>query len=160
MSQVTATTAMLYIMFFGAVMFSYFVDYSGAPEYLTVALKGLPFPPPVVIALFLVVFVLLGCIMESFAVMLIVVPIVAPYIHQMGFNEIWWGVVMIGVVETGLITPPLGLNVLVLKNIAGDDIATGTIFRGVMPFIGADLVRLALLVLFPALVTSLPALLK
>lgn len=160
MSQVTATTAMLYIMFFGAVMFSYFVDYSGAPEYLTVFLKGLPFPPPVVIALFLVVFVLLGCIMESFAVMLIVVPIVAPYIHQMGFNEIWWGVVMVGVVETGLITPPLGLNVLVLKNIAGNDIATGTIFRGVMPFIGADLVRLALLVLFPALVTSLPGLLR
>jgi C4-dicarboxylate transporter, DctM subunit len=159
MSEVTSTTAMLYVMFFGAVMFSYFVDFSGLPEVITTALEQLPLPSLAIIAAFLVVFVLLGCVMESFAVLLIVVPIVVPYVHDMGYSLIWWGVVMVGVVETGMITPPLGLNLLVLKNIAGN-VSTGTVYRGVFPFILADLVRLVLLVLFPALVTWLPGYLK
>jgi len=159
MRDVTATTAMLYIMFFGALMFSYFVDYSGLPEMLTRMLKSLPIEPFAVIGLLLVVFVLLGCVMESFAVMLITVPIISPYIQEMGYSMIWWGVVMVGVVETGMITPPLGLNVLVLKNVARD-VPTRTVFKGVLPFIGADLIRLALLLLFPALVTWLPKVLR
>jgi len=159
MRDVTATTAMLYIMFFGALMFSYFVDYSGLPEVLTHMLRSLPIPPFAVIILLLIVFVLLGCVMESFAVMLITVPIISPYIQEMGYSMIWWGVVMVGVVETGMITPPLGLNVLVLKNVARD-VPTRTVFKGVIPFIGADLIRLALLLAFPALVTWLPTALR
>jgi C4-dicarboxylate transporter DctM subunit len=155
MRDVTATTAMLYMMFFGALMFSFFIDYSNLPESLTEALKNLPIPPFAVIILLLTVFVLLGCVMESFAVMLITVPIVTPYIQEMGYSMIWWGVVMVGVVETGMITPPLGLNVLVLKNVARD-VPTRTVFKGVLPFIGADLIRLVLLLAFPALVTWLP----
>ena len=159
MAQVTSTTAMIYFLLFAGVMFSYFIDYSGAPEAVTTFLQSLPLPPAAVVVLFVVFFLLLGCIMESYLVLLIVVPIVAPYIFHAGFSPIWWGIIMVGVVETGMILPPLGLNVLVLKNLVGG-VPTRIIFAGVVPFIGADLVRLVLLLIFPALVTWLPAALK
>jgi tripartite ATP-independent transporter DctM subunit len=160
MSQVTGSTAMLYVMFFGAMTFSYFVDYSGLPDLLTSYLEGLPLPPWLIITLFLITFVLLGCVMESYAVLLIVTPLVTPYIHDLGASLIWWGVLMVGVVETGMITPPLGLNVLVLKKYAGYDVSTGMIFRGVFPFVVADIVRLILIVAFPGLVLWLPTTMK
>ena len=126
------------------------------PEAVTTFLQSLPLPPAAVVVLFVAFFLLLGCIMESYLVLLIVVPIVAPYIFHAGYSPIWWGIIMVGVVETGMILPPLGLNVLVLKNLVGG-IPTRTIFAGVVPFIGADLLRLVLLLIFPALVTWLPA---
>jgi C4-dicarboxylate transporter, DctM subunit len=88
--------------------------------------------------------------MESFAVMVITVPIVTPLILHMGYDLVWWGIVQLAVVETGLIHPPLGLNVFVLKSVT-PDVPMWTIYKGVFPYVLADFVKLALLVAFPGI---------
>jgi len=94
-------------------------------------------------------------VMDSFAVMIITVPIVTPLILSMGYDLVWWGIIMLVVVETGLITPPFGINLFVIRSVQ-PDVPLMTVFRGVMPFVLSDFLRLALLVLFPALVMWLP----
>jgi tripartite ATP-independent transporter DctM subunit len=155
--ETTATTAMLYVMFFGAVTFSYFIGLSGLPENLTALIKSLDLPHLLVIAVILVIFLFLGCIMDSFAVMVITVPILAPFINDIGYSLIWWGILNLIVVETGMITPPFGLNVFILKSLLRSDVPMTTVFRGVLPFVIADLLKLALIVVFPVLVLWLPS---
>ena len=157
MGETTATTAMIYILIFGAVTFSFFIGITGLPEKLTEFMGGLNLPPLGIIALLLVVYIILGAIMDPFPVMVITVPIISPLIVDLGFDLVWWGIIMVVVVETGLITPPFGINVFILKGIAGGDVPTATAFRGVMPFVTADLIKLALLVIFPALILWLPS---
>ena len=157
MGEVTRTTAMIYMLIFGAVTFSFFIGITGLPEKLVSMLSSMTIPSLGVIAVLLVIYIILGCVMDPFPVMVITVPIVAPLITAMGYDLVWWGIVMVCVVETGMITPPFGINVFILKGIAGGDVPMWTVFRGVMPFIGADLVKLALLVLFPVLVLWLPS---
>lgn len=155
--ETTATTAMIYILIFGAVTFSFFMGITGLPELMTSTIRGLDIPPIAVIAVLLVIYIILGAIMDPFPVMVITVPIVAPLILELGYDLLWWGIIMVVVVETGLITPPFGINVFILKGISGGDVPTSTVFKGVMPFVGADLVKLALLVIFPPLITWLPS---
>jgi TRAP-type C4-dicarboxylate transport system permease large subunit len=100
-------------------------------------------------------YLLLGTVMESFAVMIITVPIITPLVTGMGYDIIWWGVAMLCVVETGLIHPPFGLNVIVLKGISPKT-SIWTIYKGVAPFVVADLIKLVLMVLFPAITLWLP----
>jgi TRAP-type C4-dicarboxylate transport system permease large subunit len=88
--------------------------------------------------------------MESFAVMVITVPIITPLVLSMGYDLIWWGVIQMCVVETGLIHPPFGLNVFVLKNMT-PDVGIWTIYKGVFPFVIADLTKLGLMVMFPGI---------
>ena len=114
-------------------------------------------PPLGVIGLLLGVYVLLGAVMESFSIMVITVPVVSGLISGLGFDLVWWGIIMLVVVEIGLITPPFGINVFILKAIAGANLPLTTVFRGVMPFVAADLLKLILLVLIPALVLWLPS---
>jgi tripartite ATP-independent transporter DctM subunit len=156
MSETTATTAMVYGLIFGALAFSFFVGITALPEKAMALLGTLHVPSLVLIALLMVVYIILGSIMDSFAVMIITVPIVTPLIVHMGYDLIWWGVVMLIVVETGVITPPFGLNVFVLKSML-PDVPMATIFRGVGPFIVADLAKLVLIVLIPAIVLWLPS---
>ncbi len=148
---------MIYILIFGAITFSFFMGITGLPELLIKFIEDLNFSPLGVIAILLVAYIILGSIMDPFPVMVITVPIVTPLITSLGYDLVWWGVIMVVVVETGMITPPFGINVFVLKGIAGADVPMWTIFRGVMPFVAADLVKLALLVLFPALALWLPS---
>ncbi len=156
MGETTATTAMIYILIFGAVTFSFFIGLTGLPELLTSFIGGLQFPPLAVVAILLVIYIILGSIMDPFPVMVITVPIIAPLIQGLGYDLVWWGIIMVCVVETGMITPPFGINVFVLKSIASD-VPMATVFRGVTVFVIADLVKLAILVLIPALVLWLPA---
>lgn len=156
MGDTTAITAMLYLLIFGALTFSFFVGVSQLPEMLTRAIGGLDLTPLVIIMLLLVAYLLLGSVMDSFAVMVITVPIVTPLILGMGYDLVWWGIVMLVVVETGLITPPFGINLFVIRSVQ-PDIPLATVFRGALPFVLSDFVRLALLVLIPALVMWLPS---
>ena len=157
MSEVTRTTAMIYMLIFGAVTFSFFIGITGLPEKLVAMLGELTIPPLGVIAVLLVIYIILGAVMDPFPVMVITVPIVTPLITAMNYDLVWWGIIMVCVVETGMITPPFGINVFILKGIAGGDVPMWTVFRGVTPFIAADLIKLALLVLFPVLVMWLPS---
>lgn len=156
MAETTATTALIYGLIFGALIFSFFVGATALPETATELVAGLGLPALGTIAVLLVVYLFLGCVMDSFAVMIITVPIVTPLVLHLGFDLIWWGIIMVVVIETGLITPPFGINVFVLKGMV-PDVPLGTIFRGVLPFVAVDLLKLALLVLLPAIVLWLPS---
>lgn len=155
MAETTATTAMVYGLIIGAQIFSLFVGTSALTEAATAYMSGLHWPPLALMTLILLGYLILGTVMESFAVMIITVPIITPLVTGMGYDIIWWGIAMLCVVETGMIHPPFGINVFVLKGIT-PDVSLWTIYKGVTPFVIADLVKLVLLVLFPIITLWLP----
>jgi C4-dicarboxylate transporter, DctM subunit len=155
-SETTASTAMLYGLIFGALMFSFYVNLGQTPAMVSDWIGGLDARPVVILAVIIVIYLLLGSVMDSFAVMVITVPVVTPLVLGMGYDILFWGVLMLVVVETGMITPPFGMNLFVLKALQ-KDVKLGTVMRGVVPFILADLVKIVLLVAFPALALWLPS---
>jgi C4-dicarboxylate transporter, DctM subunit len=155
MVETTATTAMVYGLIIGAQIFSFFVLVSALTESVTAFIGGLHWSSLALISVILLGYLLLGTVMEAFAVMIITVPIITPLVVQLGYPVIWWGIIMLCVVETGMIHPPFGLNVFVLKSIT-PDVSLWTIYKGVTPFVVADLIKLILLVLFPMIVLWLP----
>ena len=150
LAETTATTAMIYGLIFGAQIFSFFVGVSALTEAATAYLAQLDWAPVAIVSVICVIYLLLGSLMESFAVMVITVPIVTPLVLHLGYDILWWGVINLCVVETGLIHPPLGLNVFVLKSLQ-PEVPMATIYKGVLPFVAADLVKLVLLILFPSI---------
>lgn len=156
MVETTATTAMVYAMIIGAQAFSFFVLVSALTESVTTFISTLAWDKLALISVILVGYLLLGTVMESFAMMIITVPIITPLIVKIGYPVVWWGIVMMCVVETGMIHPPFGLNVIVLKGIT-PKVSLWTIYKGVTPFVVADLIKLALMVLFPAITMWLPS---
>jgi tripartite ATP-independent transporter DctM subunit len=149
------TTASLFSVLIGAWIFSNFVNRAGLPEALLEAVTTYSVSPWVVMALILAIYIALGCVFESLSMLLLTVPIFFPLVRDLGFDPVWFGIVVVVVTEISLITPPVGLNVFILKGVVGD-VSTGTIFRGVTPFWVADIFRLALLVGIPSLALWLP----
>ena len=156
MADTTASTAMIYGLIFGVLIFSFFIGVTELPAKATAFAGALDVPQLVIIAMILIVYLMFGCIMDSFTVMIITVPIVTPIILNMGYDLIWWGVINLVAVEIGLVTPPFGMNLFVLKSLV-PDVPLAAIYRGVLPFCVADFVKLALLVLFPILSLWLPS---
>jgi tripartite ATP-independent transporter DctM subunit len=150
MAETTAVTAMIYGLIFGANTFSFFVAVSALAQGVAAWFDTLGWAPWMILGVLLVGYLILGSIMESFAVMVITVPIITPLILNIGYDLVWWGVIMLCMVETGLMTPPLGLNVFVLKSIT-PDVPIWTTYKGVIPFVVADMVKAALLVAFPGI---------
>jgi TRAP-type C4-dicarboxylate transport system permease large subunit len=101
------------------------------------------------------IYLVLGCVFESLSMLLLTVPIFFPLVTSLGFDPIWFGIIVVVVTEISLITPPVGLNVFVLKGVIGD-VSTATIFKGVTPFWIVDIIRLALLVFIPSIILYLP----
>ena len=157
MGETASITAMVYALIVGGLTFSFFIGITGLPELLAETVGSLQIAPKAIIGIFLVIFVLLGAVMEAWAILIITVPILAGLIVDLGFDLIWWGIIMVAVVEIGVITPPFGMNVFVLKSMAGVDVPLTTVFKGVMPFVFSAFIKLALLVAFPALVLWLPS---
>jgi C4-dicarboxylate transporter, DctM subunit len=108
-----------------------------------------------VLALILLMYLVLGCLMDAMAMVILTVPIVFPVVTALGFDPIWFGIVIVMTVELGLIHPPVGMNVFVIKSVI-KDVNMSTIFVGVLPFVITDLIRLVILILFPLLATWLP----
>ena len=156
MAETTATTAMIYALIFGAQIFSFFVGVSALTQAATEFVGSLQWSPLAIVAVILIAYLLLGSLMEAFAVMVITVPIVTPLVLSLGFDLVWWGIIMLIVIEVGMIHPPLGLNVFVLKGIT-PDVPLWTIYKGVLPFCLADLIKLVLMVLIPAITLWLPS---
>jgi C4-dicarboxylate transporter DctM subunit len=148
-------TAMIFVILIGAFLFSNFVNVAGLPGALAAWVNEANISPMAVILAMLAIYVVLGCALESLSMLLLTVPIFYPIVIGLGFDPIWFGIVVVMVIEISLITPPIGLNVFVLRATL-PDVATGTIFRGVLPFILADVLRVGLLVLLPGLVLFLP----
>ncbi|PIE11309.1 MAG: C4-dicarboxylate ABC transporter permease [Rhodobacterales bacterium] len=149
------TAASLFAVLIGAQIFSNFVNLAGLPDALIGLVTAYDVSPMMVILMILAVYVVLGCVFESLSMLLLTVPIFFPLVTSLGFDPVWFGIVVVIVTEISLITPPVGLNVFILKGVVGD-VTTGTIFRGVTPFWVADIFRLALIVLVPWIVLVLP----
>lgn len=142
------TTAMLFTVLIGAILFANFINYTDFPQALLTFAQQFADTPWLVILAILAIYVLLGCVFESLSMILLTVPIFFPLVRDLGFDPIWFGIVVVVVTEISLITPPVGLNVFVLRGVL-PDVSTGTIFKGVTPFWVADLFRLALIVTVP-----------
>jgi tripartite ATP-independent transporter DctM subunit len=155
LAETAVTSASLFAVLIGAQIFSNFVNVAGMPEALISLVTAYDVSPMMVMLMILLVYVVLGCVFESMSMLLLTVPIFFPLVTSLGFDPIWFGIVVVVVVEISLITPPVGLNVFILKGVVGD-VSTGTIFKGVTPFWIADILRLVLIVLLPAIVLFLP----
>jgi TRAP-type C4-dicarboxylate transport system permease large subunit len=103
----------------------------------------------------MVMYLVLGCLMDAMAMIILTVPIIFPVVTQLGFDPIWFGVIIVMTVELGLIHPPVGMNVFVIKSVV-KDVSFSTIFKGVIPFVLTDLIRLVILIAFPILALWLP----
>jgi len=158
LTRTAVSTAMIYIIIIGAGIFSYFITVTRAPDTLITVISNWNTPHYITLFVLLLAYFILGSIFDTVAAMLITLPFVLPLILNMGYSSIWWGIVNVVVIETGMITPPIGLNVFTLHGVTGYPL--GTIYKGVIPFVVADIVRLTLLVLFPVLVLWLPSLIK
>ena len=149
------TFAMVYLILIGAFIFNPFLAVTQLPADLAQMVGGLNLAPTTVLIMIILGYIVLGTFLEGFAIMVLTIPIVFPMIVDMGFDPIWFGVLLVVVLEMSLISPPLGLNVFVVKGIA-EGVPMGEIFRGVIPFWGAMLVCTALLILFPKIALLLP----
>jgi C4-dicarboxylate transporter, DctM subunit len=154
--QATRTAAAVFTVLIGALLFGYFLTVTQTPQKVTAFLTGLGVGRYGVLALIMLMYLVLGCLMDALAMIILTIPIIFPVIKQLGFDPIWFGVIIVMTVELGLIHPPVGMNMFVIKSVV-EDVKISTIFYGVIPFILTDLVRLLLLISFPILATYLPS---
>ena len=152
------TTAMLFGILIGALIFANFVNFTSMPDDLKNFVAQFQVHPMAVIVAICVIYVLLGTAMEELSMILLTVPVLFPLVVHLGFDPIWFGILVVVVVEIGLISPPVGMNLFVLRTLL-PHVSTLTLYRGVMPFVAADVIRLAILIAFPVIATWLPALL-
>jgi tripartite ATP-independent transporter DctM subunit len=152
----TRTAAAVFTILIGALLFGYFLTITGTPQKVTEFLTGLGLGRYGVLALIMVMYLILGCLMDAMAMIILTVPIIFPVIMALGFDPIWFGVIIVMTVELGLIHPPVGMNVFVIKSVIGE-VGFMTIFKGVIPFVLTDLVRLVILIAFPIIATWLPS---
>jgi C4-dicarboxylate transporter, DctM subunit len=153
------TTAMLFTILIGASVFANFMNFTTLPADLQAFVTQFQIHPIAVIIAICVIYVILGTAMEELSMILLTVPIFFPLVTALGFDPIWFGILIVCVVEIGMISPPVGMNVFVLRSVL-PDVPTSAIWRGVTPFLIADLFRLALLIAVPSLTLFLPKLLK
>lgn len=155
LSNAARTTAMLFFLVIGALIFSNFINMTGMPMMLRDWVVEQGFSLFMVLVVLIAIYLLLGCALESMSMILLTVPVFYPMVQAMGMDLIWFGIMVVVVTEISLITPPVGMNVFVLRGVV-PDVKLSTIFRGVVPFWLADIVRLVLIVSIPSLSLFLP----
>lgn len=154
--QATRTAAAMFTVLIGAILFGYFLTVTQTPQNVTAFITGLGLGRYGVLVVIMGMYLVLGCLMDAMAMIILTVPIIFPVITDLGFDPIWFGVIIVMTVELGLIHPPVGMNVFVIKTVV-KDVSFSTIFKGVLPFVATDLLRLAILILFPAIALWLPS---
>ncbi|MBX3522641.1 MAG: TRAP transporter large permease [Xanthobacteraceae bacterium] len=154
--EATRTTAAVFTILIGAMLFGYFLTITQTPQKVTAFLTGLGVGPYGVLFLILLMYLVLGCLMDALAMIILTVPIIFPVIQSLGFDPVWFGVIIVMTVELGLIHPPVGMNIFVIRSVI-ERVSISTIFYGVLPFIITDILRLLIIVAFPALATWLPS---
>ncbi len=155
LSETAITTGMIFLILIGAALFNTFVETSRLPQTLVSALGAADLGPLSVLVLVILFYLALGCFMDSLSMILLTVPFVFPVVTQAGWDPVWFGVVLVTIVELGLITPPIGMNLFIIQGTT-PGLRLRTIVRGIAPFIAADVLRVILLIAFPALVLWLP----
>jgi len=155
--ETVKTTAALFIVLLGALMFSRFMNLAGLPEALSALITEAGLSPLAVIAVIFLIYLVLGCFMESLSMILLTVPIFFPVVIQLGFDPVWFGVFVVMATELSMITPPVGLNLFVIQGVI-KDVRLAVVYRGILPFVVADVVRIGVIVALPGLVLFLPRL--
>ena len=154
--QATRTAAAVFTVLIGALLFGYFLTITQSPQKLTLFFTSMGIGRYGVLAMIMVMYLVLGCLMDAMAMIILTVPIIFPVIIALGFDPIWFGIIIVMTVELGLIHPPVGMNVFVIKSVV-KDVSFTTIFKGVIPFVVTDIIRLVILIAFPVLALWLPA---
>ena len=154
--QATRTAAAVFTVLIGAILFGYFLTVTQTPQHVTTFVTSLGLGRYGVLALIMLTYLALGCLMDAMAMIILTVPIIFPVITQLGFDPVWFGIIIVMTVELGLIHPPVGMNVFVIKTVI-KDVSFKTIFAGVLPFIATDILRLIVLIAFPVIALWLPS---
>ncbi|MFC3865252.1 TRAP transporter large permease [Alcaligenes aquatilis] len=153
--EAAQTTAIMFALVIGALVFTNFLSVAGLPSELLSFIEGLDVSPIAVILIICLIYLVLGCFLETMSMVMLTVPIFYPIVASLGFDLVWFGVIVVVAAEISLITPPLGLNIFMIKNVMSD-VSLGTIIRGVTPFVLMDIARLLLLVFVPWIVLVIP----
>jgi len=149
-------TCMVMVIVAGAIVFGHFIAIAKIPLVLSSWVGGLPLPTTAIMGLIILMYLLGGCFMDALALITLTIPIIFPLVIALGFDPIWFGVIIVLVTEMGVITPPVGVNVYVIKGIA-EDVPLETIFKGIIPFLLALVVAVVILIAFPQIATFLPS---
>jgi TRAP-type C4-dicarboxylate transport system permease large subunit len=153
------TTGMVFLILVGAYLFTYFITVTNIPTALSNMIIGLGVSPMAVVWIIIGTYIFLGTAMEEASMMLLTIPIFTPIIMNLGFDKIWFGVLVVRMMQVAMISPPVGITLFVIKGIA-KDVPMGTIYKGVIPFIIADVIHVTLVVFVPALSMFLPSLMR
>ncbi|WP_336580045.1 TRAP transporter large permease [Alcaligenes sp. CHO6] len=153
--EAAQTTAIMFALVIGALVFTNFLSVAGLPNQLLSFIEGIDVSPIMVILIICAIYLVLGCFLETMSMVMLTVPIFYPIVASLGFDLVWFGVIVVVAAEISLITPPLGLNIFMIKNVM-PDVPLGTIIRGVTPFVMMDILRLLLLVFVPWIVLVIP----
>ena len=151
------SSSMIGLVIVGAMVFGRFLMLTELPDALTVFVSNLDISPIAILGVVLAIYIVLGCIMDVPAMIVITVPIFFPVLHGLGLDDIWVAILIIKIVEIAAVTPPIGLNVYVLKGVVGDAVTVGSIFRGIIPFFIMDVLTLILLLFVPQITLWLPS---
>lgn len=155
LTDTLGTTAAIFLIIIGAEIFGYLLSVSQIPAETVTLIRDLGLAPWMVLVVVLVFFILLGCVMDSLAMILLTVPVFYPLIVEAGYDPIWFGILAVVAVELGLITPPVGMNLFVISSVA-PEVKSEEVMVGALPFVVADLLRLAILAAFPIIALALP----
>src|SRR5690606_37605837 len=153
--EAATTTAIMFALVIGALVFTNFLSVAGLPNQLLSFIEGIDVSPIMVILIICAIYLVLGCFLETMSMVMLTVPIFYPIVASLGFDLVWFGVIVVVAAEISLITPPLGLNIFMIKNVM-PDVSLGTIIRGVTPFVITDIVRLLLLIFVPWMILVIP----
>jgi len=156
--QSAETTAILFALIIGAKIFAEFVNYTGAHTGMLTLVQDSGLTPVMVMVVICLIYILLGCVLDSLAMMLLTLPMFFPIVVGLGYDPVWFGIMVVMLVELGLVTPPIGINLFILKSVV-PDVPLIKIIRGIVPFIFVDILRLLLIGFIPALALFLPQLL-
>jgi tripartite ATP-independent transporter DctM subunit len=155
MRETVSLTGIIALILVGAALFNFFIETTGLPQFLIAQVEQSGMAPFVALLMILAFYLILGCFMDAMSMIMLTIPFVFPLVVSLGFDPIWFGIVVVTVAELGLITPPIGMNLFVVQGVVGN-LSSATVIRGIGPFIIADVVRLGLITAVPALTLWLP----
>jgi C4-dicarboxylate transporter, DctM subunit len=158
LARTARTCSMIFAIIIGAMIFGYFATSTQITQSIIKLITHANLSPNLVLLFSLFLFLLLGCMLDQIAILLITVPLIFPLIIKLGFNPIWFGVVLVKTAEIGMVTPPIGMNIFVTSAASG--VRLEEIYRGIWPFVVADMVVLLLLCIFPKICLWLPNLMS
>lgn len=157
-AEAAFSAAVIYVVVAGANVFAAFLTLSDITSTILSIVDVAATPHWIVLLVIMFMYLVLGSVFDTVAAVLVTAPFIIPLISAMGYDLIWWGIITLSLVEIGMITPPIGMNVFVMRSVISNEVPLSTVFRGIVPFLVADLARLAVLVLFPILTLWLPGL--